>query len=91
MRYTVTEALEQLKAEGITKSEQVVRRWLRSGKLKGEQASRKKGWEIKQEDLDAFIRVRKFIVTPEVTKEERDTLYQKGYEDGRRDTICASS
>lgn len=27
MSYTVTEILERLKAEGITKSEQVVRRW----------------------------------------------------------------
>lgn len=62
MNYTVTEALERLNEEGITKSEQVVRRWLRSGKLKGEQISRKKGWQIEKEDLEAFIRVRKFIV-----------------------------
>lgn len=87
MRYTVTEVLERLKAEDITKSEQVVRRWLRSGKLKGEQTSRKKGWQMEQRDLEAFIRMQKSVVTPIVTKEERDTLYQKGFADGRRETI----
>lgn len=55
----VTEALEILKAKGITDSIQMVRRWLRSGELKGTRsANRKAGYEIREEDLEAFIRQR---------------------------------
>lgn len=54
--YTVEEALKKLKQYGITDNAEVVRRWLRSGKLKGVKPEKKRdGWRIAKEDLDAFI------------------------------------
>ncbi|MFD2168492.1 hypothetical protein [Tumebacillus lipolyticus] len=52
---TVTEVLAILAQHGITDSEQTVRRWLRSGELKGTITKRKSGYEITDADLTAFI------------------------------------
>lgn len=87
MAYTVNEAFEILKREGITKNSQVLRRWLRSGELVGTRASRKEGWHIQKADLQTFIDTRKGNITERVTKEERDAAYQKGYEEGHLDTL----
>lgn len=87
MAYTVSKAFELLKQEGITKNVQVLRRWLRSGELKGTRTSRKEGWKIEKSDLQKFIDTRKGNITDEVTKEKTDKAYQKGYEQGRIDTI----
>lgn len=87
MEYTVNEAFEILKREGVTKSVQVIRRWLRSGELKGTRASRKEGWKIKKSDLQTFIDTREGNITDKVTKEQTDKAYQKGYEQGHIDTI----
>lgn len=87
MAYTVSAALERLKQEGITESIQVLRRWLRSGKLKGTRASRKEGWKIEKSDLQLFIDTRKGNITDKVTKEQTDKVYQKGYEQGHIDTL----
>jgi hypothetical protein len=67
---TVQEALELLKKEGITESDQVVRRWLREGKLKGVRSTnRKEGWRVDLEHLKKFISERKPIdITTELTK-----------------------
>jgi len=53
---TVDEALDKLKQHGITDSGQMVRRWLREGKLKGTRSEyRKEGWRIPTQELDRFI------------------------------------
>lgn len=76
-----------LKKEGFTKNVQVVRHWLRSGKLKGLRASRKEGWRIQENDLKQFIDTRHGNVTEQVTKEDIKVSYQNGYEKGRKDMI----
>ncbi|MFD2172396.1 hypothetical protein [Tumebacillus lipolyticus] len=55
----VSEALAILAQHGITDSEQTVRRWLRSGELKGTITKRKSGYEITDEDLTAFIHTKR--------------------------------
>ncbi len=67
---TVQEALELLKNEGITESDQVVRRWLREGKLKGVRSTnRKEGWRVDLNHLKQFINERKPVdITTELTK-----------------------
>ena len=44
--YSVQEVFEKLKALKITSNEESVRRWLRIGKLKGYQSTKKQGWCI---------------------------------------------
>ena len=43
--YSVNEVFKRLKALKITSNEESVRRWLRTGKLKGYQNSKKHGWQ----------------------------------------------
>jgi predicted site-specific integrase-resolvase len=55
---TVSEALERLKAAGITDSIQVLRKWIRDGELKAippEKGRRKDGYRIPIEELEQFI------------------------------------
>ena len=49
--YTVSDVADMLNV-----NEETVRRWIRSGELKSEQTSRKKGNCINEHDLDAFMR-----------------------------------
>lgn len=57
--YNVKEALELLKKYKITTNGESIRRWLRSGIIKGiPPVSRKEGWLIREDDLYAFIRSR---------------------------------
>lgn len=53
----VKEAFEILKAEGLTSSIQVVRRWIREGKIKATMKGgyHKGGYDIKEKDLEDFI------------------------------------
>jgi hypothetical protein len=69
--YSVNEVFKRLKALKITSNEESVRRWLRTGKLKGYQNSKKQGWQIRQEDLQQFIdeRMPNFNATNVVLKE----------------------
>ena len=53
---TVEEAFHILQQEGITHSIQMVRRWLRKGKMKGiSSPNRKEGWHIPKHELAMFI------------------------------------
>ncbi|MFD2172398.1 helix-turn-helix domain-containing protein [Tumebacillus lipolyticus] len=55
----VKAVLQALSDKGITNSEQMVRRWIRSGELKGARsANRKAGYQVDPADLDAFIQQR---------------------------------
>lgn len=59
-RLNVKEATYILSEEGITDSEQIVRRWIREGKLKAARTeNRKKGYCIFADDLTEFILKRK--------------------------------
>ena len=53
--YSVQQAFQKLRALKITSNEESVRRWLRAGKLKGYQNSKKQGWRIREADLEHFI------------------------------------
>lgn len=67
MMYTTDQALEILKAEGITSSKQQVTKWIRQGKLKAipyENNKPQTGYRILHEDL------RKFIEEKKLTREQ---------------------
>ena len=71
--YSVQEAFQKLRALKITSNEESVRRWLRTGKLKGYQQSKKQGWRITEVDLQHFIDQRlpeHSVNTTVVVKEE---------------------
>lgn len=85
MTYSVSEAFDILKQENMTKSVQVLRRWLRTGELKGKCTSRKEGWRITETDLQTFIDTRKGNI--KITKEALDDAYDKGYKQGHIDTV----
>ncbi|HLR67916.1 MAG TPA: hypothetical protein VK105_12450 [Virgibacillus sp.] len=54
--YDVSEAFKILAENKITTNIESVRRWLRSGTIKGiEPVSRKEGWLIREDDLQEFI------------------------------------
>lgn len=59
MIYTVEEIFEMLQSYGLTKNIQVVRRWIRQGKIKAyfiEEKNRKLGQQVKEEDWHAFLK-----------------------------------
>jgi len=59
---TVGQAFKILKEEGLTTNINIVRRWIRAGKLKAEPyESRIEGYRIKEEDLQDFIISKKGI------------------------------
>jgi FtsZ-binding cell division protein ZapB len=78
--YTVEEAFERLKQYGITENIEVVRRWLRQGKLRGiKPEKRRDGWRIPKENLDAFILERvpglnQVINATKIVKEQPDII-----------------
>lgn len=75
---TVEQAYQKLYDQGITSSIQVVRRWIRQGKIKAEMNSRKEGYIILQKDLEEFCKnyVQK--------KASINIDYNKGFEDGQK-------
>lgn len=76
--YSVQEAFQKLRVLKITSNEESVRRWLRTGKLKGYQLSKKQGWRITEADLQHFIDQRlpeqsvhtTIVVTKETIREQ---------------------
>ncbi|MBC9785957.1 hypothetical protein H1S01_15840 [Heliobacterium chlorum] len=53
---TVVEAVAILTEAGITNSPEILRRWLRQGKIKGECLHRAAGWKVDETDLHRFIK-----------------------------------
>ncbi|TCS92214.1 hypothetical protein [Hazenella coriacea] len=51
----VPEVTERLKQNGIEVTDQVLRKWLREGDLKGIRASKKEGWKVSGDELERFI------------------------------------
>lgn len=74
--YDVDQAFIILKQYKITSNKESVRRWLRTGVIKGiPPKSRKKGWRITEDDLQMFIKERLpeemlFSNTTDVAKEQ---------------------
>ena len=53
---TADQVFEALQQHGITESRQMVNRWLREGRIKGERsANRKEGWRVSEEELNKFL------------------------------------
>ncbi|MBO1097660.1 hypothetical protein FQS90_14175 [Enterococcus casseliflavus] len=55
----ISQALEILEREGITNSVQMVRRWIRQGKIKAKLPSKKNGYDIDPHSLEKFIEQKK--------------------------------
>ena len=59
---TVKEAVKKLKQANIINNEEVFRRWLRKGKVKGAVIhSKREGWLIPKETIDEIIATNKEI------------------------------
>ena len=76
---TISEVLTILEKEGLTKSRQVVLRWIRQGDLPAVQETRKKGFRVDKNDLDKFI-ARKKAIAENPESNEQTTEYQAGYQ-----------
>ncbi|EMF0319037.1 hypothetical protein PSG83_08990 [Enterococcus faecium] len=72
---SVKQAVIQLKQAKVISNEEVLRRWLREGKVEGAYIeSKKQGWQIPEDTILAII----------ATKEEQSSNkeYNKGYQEG---------
>lgn len=76
---TISEVLTIIEKEGLTKSRQVVLRWIRQGDLPAVQETRKKGYQVAQADLNEFIAKKKEMAESTQTSEQT-TEYQAGYQ-----------
>ena len=76
---TISEVLTIIENEGLTKSRQVVLRWIRQGDLPAVQETRKKGYQVAQADLNEFIAKKKEMAESTQTSEQT-TEYQAGYQ-----------
>lgn len=80
---TTDQALERLKADGITENIQMVRRWIRNGELVAKApAKRKDGYLISEADLAAFIEKKR--KKPKKTAEEYEAEIQELREELKR-------
>lgn len=52
----IKQALKKLSEKNVTSSIQVLRRWLRQGKIKAVKESNKGGWNIDKNSLNSFIK-----------------------------------
>ena len=76
---TISEVLTILEKEGLTKSRQVLLRWIRQGDLPAVQETRKKGYQVAQADLDEFI-AKKNEMADSTQTSEPTAEYQSGYQ-----------
>ena len=83
---TISEVLTILEREGLTKSRQVVLRWVRQGDLPAVQETRKKGFRVAKNDLDKFI-ARKKAVAEIPESNEKTVEYQAGYQAAIKDLL----
>ena len=77
---TVSEVLTILEKEGLTSSKQVVLRWIRQGDLSAVQETRKRGYQVTQSDLTAFIARKKEAAASTQPTEQTSDDYQAGYQ-----------
>ena len=84
---TVSEVLTILEKEGLTSSRQVVLRWIRQGDLSAVQETRKRGYQVTQSDLAAFIARKKEAAASTQTTEQTSDDYQAGYQAAIKDLL----
>ena len=77
---TTEEALLLLKLDNITTSPQMLRRWIRQGKIKATMETRKEGYVIDNQSFYDFLATKKDEISQ--TKESLP-----GYDLGRKDGI----
>ncbi|HEX5351152.1 MAG TPA: helix-turn-helix domain-containing protein [Trichococcus sp.] len=75
---TVAEAVKILSKKNITHSEEMVRRWIRKGKIKDAvKFSNKEGWLIPEDSLEEVIAAKTYMNSGIKSTKE----YRKGYQD----------
>jgi hypothetical protein len=85
----IQQALEILQQEDITSSAQMIRRWIRQGKIKANLSSKKEGYKIDDNSLQAFVieKKRNNITSnfneDTLSRNER-LIFNEGYKDGFR-------
>ena len=73
---TVSQAMEKFKQAKVPQNEELLRRWLRKGKIKGAVIhSKKEGWLIPEDSIKVLIEEKK-------KKVQAKNKYQKAYNDG---------
>ena len=73
---TVSQAMEKFKQAKVPQNEELLRRWLRKGKIKGAVIhSKKEGWLIPEDSIKSLIEEKK-------KKVQVKNKYQKAYNDG---------
>ena len=73
---TVSQAMEKFKQAKVPQNEELLRRWLRKGKIKGAVIhSKKEGWLIPEDSIKSLIEEKK-------KKVQAKNKYQKAYNDG---------
>lgn len=76
MTVTLQEALEILKIYNITTSSQMLRRWIRQGKIEATMVSKKEGYVIDRQSLMAFITKKR---KEPVKVDPKSANYQAGF------------
>lgn len=77
----ISEVTDRLKTAGITSNPEVVRRWIRQGKLAATMHSRKQGYQVLPTDLEGFISSYDRSNRKSIDK-RADTEYFRGFQDG---------
>ena len=83
----VSEVLTILEKKGLTRSRQVVLRWIRQGDLPAVQESRKIGYQVTETDLADFIAKKKESAASTQTTEQTSDDYQAGYQAAIKDLL----
>lgn len=81
------EALAILKEKQITDSIQMLRRWIRQGKIEASMVSKKEGYSVNEDSLNAFIKKKQKGHTqakyePIATSTDNRNTYEAGLKDG---------
>lgn len=79
----LSEAMILLEKNNITSSKQMVRRWIRQGKIDAKLRTKKEGYDIDSDSLMSFIKVKK-------ADNFKPVGYEAGYKDGYKDGYSAA-
>lgn len=78
---TVSQAMEKFKQAKVPQNEELLRRWLRKGKIEGAVIhSKREGWLIPEDSIKSLIEEKK-------KKVQAKNKYQKAYNDGYQQSI----
>lgn len=85
-----SQALERLKQSEITTSKQMLLRWVRQGKIEAILLSKKQGYQIDKQSLEAFIVKKRYLEDEDPARYQ--LAYKKGYQagviDGRKEATA---